>query len=46
MYRNKKAIAAAGKTMPTSGTKIVGKKEAAINYVFLSLNTAQKAHQH
>jgi hypothetical protein len=45
MYRNKKAMAAAGKTMPTSGTKIVGKKEAAINYIVLSLNTASKACQ-
>jgi hypothetical protein len=30
MYRNRKAMATAGKTRPTRGTRIEGKKEAAI----------------
>jgi hypothetical protein len=30
MYRNKKAIAAAGMTIPTNGTRIEGRKAAAI----------------
>jgi hypothetical protein len=34
MYRNKNAMAAAGKTIPTRGTRIEGKKAAGIG-VFL-----------
>jgi hypothetical protein len=30
MYRNRKAIATAGNTKPTVGTRMEGKKEAAI----------------
>lgn len=39
------AIAAAGKTMPTRGTKMEGRKEAAIGD-FLSLSTVLEATQH
>jgi hypothetical protein len=42
MYKNRNAMVTAGKTIPTSGTIIEGRKEAAIK-IFLSLNTGLKA---
>ena len=37
MYKNKEAIATAGKTNPTKGTKIDGRKEAAMIYIYMYL---------
>jgi hypothetical protein len=40
MYRNRKAIATAGKTKPTRGTRIEGRKDAAIikiPFVYMNL---------